>query len=81
MSKRINWIDLLSNTLQIGRTSLFILFLGVTVRRTSIYGSDETVHRESFHLNRDCPMLMERLDQSTWISITSLPLDRDPTQI
>ena len=30
MSKQINFIDLLSNTLQIGRTSQFIEILGVT---------------------------------------------------
>ena len=32
MSKHINWIDLLSNPLEIGRTSLFIQVLGVTVQ-------------------------------------------------
>ena len=32
MSKHINWIDLLSNALEIGRTSLFIQVLGVIVR-------------------------------------------------
>ena len=40
------------------------------------------VHRESYHLNHDHPTLMERLDQSTWISvmkrITSSPLDCYP---
>ena len=83
MSKQINWIDLLSNALQIGRTSLLILFLGVTVRWTSIDSSDETVHHEPLHLNCDRSILMERLDQSAWISvrkrITSASLDRDPT--
>ena len=52
MSKKINSIDFLSNALKIGRTSLFILFLGVTVRWISIGGSDETVHREPFQSNR-----------------------------
>ena len=41
------------------------------------------VHRESFQLNCDRSILMERLDESTWISIMkrirSLPLDHDPT--
>ena len=46
MSKQINWIDLPSNGLQIERTSLFVLYLGVTVRSDLIDGSDETVHRE-----------------------------------
>ena len=50
MSKQINWIDLLSNALQIGRTSQFIGHLGVTVRLDLIDGSDETVHRESLRL-------------------------------
>ena len=62
MSKQINWINLLSNALQIGRTSLFIHILGVTVRWISIDGSDETVHGEPFHLNRGRPILMEGLD-------------------
>ena len=62
MSKQINWIDFLSNALQIRRTSLFIGYLGVTVRWTSIDGSDETVHREPFQLNRGRPILMEGLD-------------------
>ena len=81
VSKQINWIDSFSNALQIGRTSLFILILGVTVRWISIDGSDETVHREPFHLNRDHPILMERPNEPTWISvikrIRSLSLDRD----
>ena len=51
MSKQINCIDLLSNALQIGRTSQFIGHLGVTVRLDLIDGSDETVHREPFRLN------------------------------
>ena len=42
MSKQINYIDLLSNALQIGRTSQFIRHLGVTVRSDLINGSDET---------------------------------------
>ena len=46
MSKQINCIDLLLNTLQIERTSQFIGHLGVTVRSVLIDGSDETVHRE-----------------------------------
>ena len=62
VSKQINRIDFLSNALQIGRTSLFIQILGVTVRWISINGSDETVHREPFHLNRGRPILMEGLD-------------------
>ena len=62
MSKQINWIDSFSNPLQIGRTSLFIGYLGVTVRWISIDGSDETVHREPFHLNRGRLILMEGLD-------------------
>ena len=41
MSKEINFIDLLSNALQIRRTSLFILFLGITIRLDLIDGSDE----------------------------------------
>ena len=83
VSKQINWIDSFSNALQIGRTSLFILILGVTVRWISIHGSDETVHRELFHLNRDREILMERPDEPTWISvikrIRSLPSDHNPT--
>ena len=83
MSKQINWIDSLSNALQIGRTSQFIGHLGVTVRLTSIDGSDGMVHREPFQLNRDHFILMECLDESTWISIMkrirSLPLDCDLT--
>ena len=42
MSKQINCIDFLSNALQIGRTSLFIVYLGVTVRLDLIDRSDET---------------------------------------
>ena len=61
MSKQINWIDLLSNALQIVRTSLFILILGVTVRWISIDGSDETVHCEQFHSNRGRPIFDEAL--------------------
>ena len=83
MSKQINWIDLLLNALQIGRTSQFIGYLGVTIRLSSIDGSDETVHREPFQLKRDHLILMERSDESTWIyvmkRITSPSLDRDPT--
>ena len=41
MSKQINCIEFLSNVLQIGRTYLFILFFGVTVRLDLIDGSDE----------------------------------------
>ena len=41
MSKQINCTDLLSNGLQIRRTSLFILFLGVPVRLDLIDGSEE----------------------------------------
>ena len=62
VSKQINWIDLLSNALEIGRTSLFIQILGVIVRWISINGLDETVHREPFHLNRGRLILMEGLD-------------------
>ena len=62
MSKQINLIDSFSNALQIGRTSLFIGYLGVTVRWISIDGSDKTVCREPFHLNRGHPILMEGLD-------------------
>ena len=65
MSKQINWIDLLLNALQIGRTSQFIGHLGVTVRFISIGGSDETVHREPFLLNHDRPILMNRSEEST----------------
>ena len=65
MSKQINWIDLLSNALQIGRTSQFIGHLGVTVQLISIDGSDETVHCEPFQLNRGHPILMRRSDEST----------------
>ena len=46
MSKQINCIDLLSNALQIRRTSQFIGHLGITVRSDLINGSDEMVHRE-----------------------------------
>ena len=52
MSKQINWIDLLLNGLQIERTSLFIMYLGVTVRLDLIDGSDGTVHRKPLRLNR-----------------------------
>ena len=48
MSNQINNIDLLSNALQIGRTSQFIGHLGVSIRLTSIDGSDETVYHELF---------------------------------
>ena len=48
MSKQINCIDLLSNTLQIGRASQFIGHLGIIVRLDLIDGSDETVHHEPF---------------------------------
>ena len=66
VSKQINWIELLSNALQIGRTSQFIGHLGITVRLNSIDGSNETVHRELFQLDRSHLILMERLDESTW---------------
>ena len=83
VSKQINWINFLSNALQIGRTSQFIGYLGITVRLSSIDGFDETVHRERFQLNRDRPILMESLDESTWICvmkrIISPTLDRDLT--
>ena len=62
MSIHINWIDSFSNALQIGRTSLFIGYLGITVQWISIDSSDETVHREPFHLNRDRLIFMEGLD-------------------
>ena len=82
VSKQINWIDSFSNALQIRRTSQFIGHLGITVQLTSIDGSDGTVHREPFQLNHDRSILMECLDESTWISvmkrIRSIPLDRDP---
>ena len=42
---------LLLNGLQIGRSSLFILYLGITVRLDLIDGSDEMVHREPLRLN------------------------------
>ena len=61
MSKQINWIDFLSNALQIGRTSLFIGYLGVTVRLNSINDSDETVHREAFQSNPGCLIFDEAL--------------------
>ena len=54
MSKQINCIDLLSNALQIGRTSQFIGHLSITVRSDSIDGSDETVHHEPLRLSRVC---------------------------
>ena len=57
MSKQINCIDLLSNGLQIRRTSLFILYLGVTVRLDLIDGFDETVHRELLRLNHCFPII------------------------
>ena len=60
MSKQINWIDFLSNVLQIRRTSLFIGYLSVTVRWISIDGSDEMVHREPFHLNRGRPIHVDK---------------------
>ena len=46
VSKQINWIDLLSNALQLGRTYQFIGHLGVTVRSDLIDGSGKMVHRE-----------------------------------
>ena len=46
MSKQINWIDLLSNALQMGRTAQFIGHLGVTVRSNLIDGYNETVDRK-----------------------------------
>ena len=52
MSKYINLIDFLSNTLQIRRTSQFIGILGVTVRLKMINSSDETVHSELLLLTR-----------------------------
>ena len=69
MSKQINWIDFLSTALQIGRTSQFIGHLGVTVRLTSIDGSDETVHREPFQLNHSRSILMERSDEATSLCV------------
>ena len=57
MSKQINWIDLLSNGLQIGRTSLFIVYLCVTVQSDLIDGSDKTVHDEPSRLNRCFPII------------------------
>ena len=57
MSKQINWIDLLSNALQIGRTSQFIGHLGVTIRLDLIEGSYETVHCEPLRLNRCRPIV------------------------
>ena len=83
MSKQINWTDLLSNALQIGRTSQFVGHFGVTFRLESTDGSDEMVHHEPFQFNRNRPILMERLDESTWICvmkrISSRSLDRDLT--
>ena len=64
MSKHVNWIDLLSNALQINRTSLVILFLGITVQWISINGSYETVHREPFQSNQAVRSLMKRLDEA-----------------
>ena len=46
VSKQINWIDLLSNALQIRRPSQFIGHLGVPVRSDLIDGFDDTVHPE-----------------------------------
>ena len=54
VSKQINWIDLLSNVLQIRRTSQFIGHLGVTVWSDLIDGSDETIHREPLWLSHVC---------------------------
>ena len=65
VSKQINWIDLLSNAIEIERTSLFIQILGVTVRLFLINGYDETVHRGPFQLYRNRLILMERPDEST----------------
>ena len=53
--KRFDW--LLLNGLQIERTSLFILYLGVTVGSDLIDGSDEMVHRELLRLNRCRPIV------------------------
>ena len=62
VSKQTNWIDLLSNALEIERTSLFIQILGVTVRWISNDGLDEMVHRELFHLNHGRLILIEGFD-------------------
>ena len=64
VSKQINWIDLLSNALEIRRTSLFIQILGVTVRLFLINCYDETVHRGPFQLYRSRPISMEGPDES-----------------
>ena len=61
MSKQINWIDSFSNALQIRRTSLFIGYLGVTVRWISIDGSDETVHHGLFQSYHSRPIIDEAL--------------------
>ena len=53
MSKQINLIDLLSNALQIGRTSQFIGYFGRNRPIELMNGSDETVHREPLRLSRD----------------------------
>ena len=37
-------------------TSLFILYLGITIRLDLINGSDETAHREPLQLNRCRPI-------------------------
>ena len=65
VSEGIHWIDLLSNTLEVGRTSIFIHILGVTVRWISIDGSDETVHRELFQSNRGRLIFAEALSYKT----------------
>ena len=65
VSKQVNWIDLLSNALEIRRTSLFIQILGVTVRLFLINCYDETVNHGPFQLYRSRPILMERSDEST----------------
>ena len=66
------------NVLKNQRTPQFIGELGVTVRWSSIDGSDETVQ-----LSCSRPILMKRSDEAMSLCImkwiTSPPLDHDPT--
>ena len=61
MSKKINLVDLLSNALQIGRTSQFIGILGVTVQLKLINGSNEMVHREVLPLSCNRSIVIGRV--------------------
>ena len=83
MSKQINWIDLISNALEIGRTSLFRQVLGVTIR---LFLSTVTMKRsivDRFNYIASVGSPMEGLDLIRVISvinrIRSLPSNRNPT--